>query len=540
MRQLAKDAIEFDPNTVGVARQDRRHLRRKRFWQILLAVVVLVLVGLSLIWANWPFRRSKVIADLEDAMNGKVEIRKFRRTFFPHPGCVAEDVIFKSYGGLENAVPITIRKLTIEGGLREMFRKHVPRLRAEGVRLIAPSPGYLAGWRPSDSKLEVVVDEFIISDSVLEFSGQRQPAPGPERKTPSQEQETSLKFTISKLDLRNPGTNQPFRFEAALHNPTPPGDLRLNGFFGPWRSENTGETRLGGTYAFERANLGVFHGIAGTLSSQGSFTGMLQQVEVSGKTNTPDFEVTDTGHKIGLSTEFQARINTVNGDVALERVDARLGKSRIGVAGTVAGAKGEKGKTASLDMSVRAGRIEDFLFLFLDDRVAPMFGAFSFKGRVRLPPGKEPFTKRLELSGGFGIGDASLHNPVTQSKLEEFSERAEGEKDEPPERVVSDLKGRVVLRGGMATFSQTSFHVPGAIAHLHGTYSLLNYRIDLHGRLLTEATLPKATSGVKSFLLRVISPLLKKNHRGGGVVALSITGFYPQPVYKTAPVTHPI
>ena len=541
MRHLVKDGREFNSTDAGVVRQKQIMTKNKRFWQILVAVMVLVLVGLSLIAAGWPFQRSKVIADLEDAMNGKVEIGRFRRTYFPHPGCVAEEVTFKSYGNLENAVPITVRRLTLEGSFRGMFTKHVPVLRAEGVRVVASSAGYLAGWRRNESKVDVIVDQFIISDSVLEFSHPPEDASEVGGKTkPEKEQRPSLKFAISKLDLRNPGPNEPFRFEAALRNPTPPGDLRVNGLLGPWRSGKANETPLAGRYSFERANLGAFHGIAGTLSSQGSFTGSLEQIEVSGKTDTPDFEVTSTGHKVALSTDFQARVSTKNGDVVLERVDARLGKSRIGVEGAIAGAKGEKRKTASLAMSVGSGRIEDFLFLFLNDRVAPMLGTFSFKGRVRLPPGKEPFTERLELAGDFGIGDASVHNPVTQSKLEELSGRAEGEKDEPPERIVSDLKGHVVLRGGTATFYNTSFRVPGAIAHLHGTYNLLNHRIALDGRLLTDATLAQATSGAKSFLLKVISPLLKKNRRGGGVVALSITGFYPQPVYKTTLVTHPI
>jgi hypothetical protein len=101
------------------------------------------------------------------------------------------------------------------------------------------------------------------------------------------------------------------------------------------------------------------------------------------------------------------------------------------------------------------------------------------------------------------------------------------------------LKGHVILRDGTASFSRLSFRVPGAVARLHGTYSLVSHRIDLHGRLSTKATLSQATSGVKSFLLKVVGPLLKKNHRGGGVVALSVTGIYPHPIYNTAPIAGP-
>jgi hypothetical protein len=55
-----------------------------------------------------------------------------------------------------------------------------------------------------------------------------------------------------------------------------------------------------------------------------------------------------------------------------------------------------------------------------------------------------------------------------------------------------------------------------------------------------QAKLNQATSGMKSFLLKVMRPILKKNRHGGGVVALSVTGIYPHPVYKTTPIADPI
>jgi hypothetical protein len=144
--------------------------------------------------------------------------------------------------------------------------------------------------------------------------------------------------------------------------------------------------------------------------------------------------------------------------------------------------------------------------------------------------------QKVELQGDFGIDAARVTNPGTQANLEALSERAEGEPDEVPERVVSDLKGHVVLRQGVATFSNLSFSVPGAVARLQGTYSLLTHRINLRGKVLMKANLSKATSGVKSFLLKVINPFLKKNHHGGAIVPITVTGIYPHPVYKTDPI----
>jgi hypothetical protein len=78
--------------------------------------------------------------------------------------------------------------------------------------------------------------------------------------------------------------------------------------------------------------------------------------------------------------------------------------------------------------------------------------------------------------------------------------------------------------------------VPGALAHLHGTFDLITEKIDLHGMLIMEATLPRATSGVKSFLLRAVDPFLKKNRHGRAKFPVSITGTYQKPEYRADPI----
>ena len=73
-----------------------------------------------------------------------------------------------------------------------------------------------------------------------------------------------------------------FFFRAALINTEPPGEIRSSGQFGPWNSEAPGITPVSGSYTFDNANLGVFEGIAGTLSSRGKFSGRLERIESEG------------------------------------------------------------------------------------------------------------------------------------------------------------------------------------------------------------------------------------------------------------------
>jgi hypothetical protein len=65
---------------------------------------------------------------------------------------------------------------------------------------------------------------------------------------------------------------------------------------------------------------------------------------------------------------------------------------------------------------------------------------------------------------------------------------------------------------------------------------LITEKVDLRGILLMEATLPQATTGIKSFLLRALDPFLKKNRQGGAKFPISITGTYQKPEYRADPV----
>ena len=60
------------------------------------------------------------------------------------------------------------------------------------------------------------------------------------------------------------------RYDADLTIPKPPGTVRSTGNFGPWNASEPGDTPLKGDYTFDNADLGIFAGIAGTLSSKGT------------------------------------------------------------------------------------------------------------------------------------------------------------------------------------------------------------------------------------------------------------------------------
>jgi hypothetical protein len=273
----------------------------------------------------------------------------------------------------------------------------------------------------------------------------------------------------------------------------------------------------------------MFHGIAGMLSSQGKFQGTLEHIGVRGSTDTPDFEVTSSGHSVKLETQFEAFVNAENGDVMLQRVNSNFNKTTVVSNGGVVGTPDHEGKTATVDLQVSNGRIQDILRLFVTSDEAPMSGAVSLRAHVMIPPGAKPFLKKVELLSDFGV-DTGSFKPKTQQHVNQLSAASRGESDDNPATVLSDLKGHVVLRDGTATFSNLSFGVPGAFAEMHGTYNLLTNGIDLHGILKMDSDLSKMEHGVKSLLLKTMDPFFTKK-AGGSAVPFKITGTYKHPSF---------
>ena len=500
-----------------------KHGGTRRRWLAMLAVAIAILIAAGMVFLGraWPFTRAKVIQELEQATSSTVQIGEFHRTYFPHVGCVALQVTLKRGSDPQSQAELMVEKLTIQGTWSGLLTRHLALIKAERAHAVFPPLGSGQSWKPTESK--VVVDQFIANGSVVEFSRKDKPP---------------LKFLVSEFAAHHLATYDPMKFEARLRNPEPPGEVEASGTFGPWNMERVSVTPVAGTYSFRDADLGAFRGIGGKLSSNGQFHGTLERIDVAGNTDTPDFVVRHSSHRMDLASDFQVEVNALDGNVELNQVVARVMQTTVVSHGSVAEQGKARGKTATLDLEVRSGRIQDLLLLFVSEKQSPLSGVVSLKARTDVPPGPEPFLQKLQMTGDFGIASALFGKRETEQQLKKLSAVARGEPDHAadPANVLSDLRGHVVVRDGVATFTNLSFHVPGALARLHGTFNLTSERVDLHGTLFMEASLPKASSGIKSFLLKAIDPFLKKNRRGGAEFPVSITGTYQHPVYRADPV----
>lgn len=493
----------------------------ERRWRriLLIAIVTLAILCVSalILIRHWPFAEGPVVQNLREASDSQLKVRSFRETYFP-PGCVLEGVVF-DHRPNEAKPLISIEKLTIEGSYSGLLANRVSRITAEGMHVIVPPFGTGAAITTSPSKTKI--GEIIADGAVVDFAS-------------SDPNNPSLRFVIRAASLHDVSWSGPLTYQVEVRNPEPPGNVTATGKFGVWNRDNAGETPISGEYTFEGADLSVYQGIAGKLSSRGKFEGKLSHIDISGTTDTPDFEVKSGGHPMQLKTEFSAYVDAIHGDTFLKKVEGDFWKTHIVAAGSVVTSANGKGKTALIDFRANQARIEDLLRLFVNAKRAPMSGAVNLKAHVEIPPGGEDFLRKVRLRGSFGIADGIFTAPQTQQDVNKLSSGARGERESTadPETVLTDLAGTVNLHQGTATFLDLSFGVPSAAARLHGTFNLINEKIDLRGQLKLDSEISKTENGGKALLLKSIEPFFKKKkNKRGEVVPVHISGTYEHPSF---------
>jgi hypothetical protein len=506
------------------AREKPSHGRR---WLILAAAILLVLlcIGAIILAFHWPFSAQNITQSIQEDWPGKITVQRFHRTYFPHPGCVLENVVLTRGSTPSDTLLVAIQKLTIAANYHDLLLRpgYVSTVTFEGLKASIPSEKPQDQPKPQRTSKSinssVRLGEVFTKDAVLEIA---------------QENDGPLRFEIHRLTLKSITNSSPMSYDLAMRNAQPPGEIRSRGKLGPLNTQDLDSIPLSGSYTFDQADLGVFGGIAGTLSAKGEFHGVLGKIETQGTTDTPNFEVTRSKHAVPLKTKFSATVDGTGGDTILHSVEVSFLRTAVHVEGSVAGKPGQPGKITSLNIAVRDGHVDDVLRLFVKANKPPMEGQINIHAHAVLPPGSRPFIKKLELQGEFDIAHAQWENAARQTKLNELSKRASGKKkDQPVENVTADIKGTATMTGAIAKFSEASFKVPGAEAAMHGTYDLENMTIDFHGDLKTDSSISGETTGAKAMLLKPLDPLFKRKH-AGAVVPVAVTGSYAKPQFGLA------
>ncbi|MCC7242563.1 MAG: hypothetical protein IT180_11610 [Acidobacteria bacterium] len=341
-------------------------------------------------------------------------------------------------------------------------------------------------------------------------------------------------FDIFRLDMADVRLDAPSAFKATLTNPIPFGSIESQGAFGPWVSDEPGQTPVAGTFVFN-ADLGTIKGIAGALTSHGRFSGPLARIEAAGSTRTPDFRIPKLrAAALPLETEFEAVIDGTSGDVELTRVMSELGASAILARGRVVGMNGIKGKRVVLDVTSDDSHIEDYLRLTVPVEPPLMTGVVTLTTSFDLPPGEADVVDRLELDGRVHLATARFTRAAIQDKVDELSRRGRGRpEDDRVDDVASNIDTTFALKDGTLRLRRLTYTVTGATIRLGGAYHLESRAMDFAGEALLDASVSNTQRGFKHYLLKPFDPLFRR--KGAGTrLAIDVSGTVDRPRFGVA------
>ncbi|MES1255776.1 MAG: hypothetical protein ABUS56_09215 [Acidobacteriota bacterium] len=505
--------------------------RRSRIWLasgvVLLAAVVLVVaaaVAVGPLGSNHLRRR--LAAALGAHLEGEVEIASLRARMWPRFEVAADGLVVRHRGRRDVPPLIVVRSVAVEASLLDVLRRHVRLVTLSGLEIHVPPDHYRDGAADGDRGTTdaanthtatstrgraIVVDTLVTNDAQLSIIP-REPAKPPRV------------WAIHRLRMQSVAFDRAMPFEAALANAVPPGEIGVQGSFGPWQAGKPGQTPLEGTFTLARADLGVFKGISGILSAHGEFGGVLGRIGIHGETDTPRFVVAVGGHPVPLHADYHATVDGTNGDTILDQIDGSFLGTRLVAKGRVVETAGRMGRTVALDVTMDHARLEDVLRLAAKAARPPMTGALELKTRFVLPPGDRDVVEKLRLDGEFAVARVTFTNIDVQHKVNELSHRSRGRAPAvKPDSVVSNFRGRFRLREATLGLDGLTFDMPGARVRLSGTYGLKPGRLDFKGLLSMDAKLSETQRGFKRLLLKAIDPFFK-GKGGGSAIPIKIEG----------------
>jgi hypothetical protein len=474
-----------------------------------------------------PLARNYAISALKKRYKSDVELGGVQISLFPTVHATGQNLVLRLSKEKNMPPMVVIRRFTVEARFAGLFDnpKRIRKLTLEGLQLhIPPRSGDSHDDASANGSADSEVIPFILEEVI---------ADGTTLETlPADPQKDPLKFAIHQLTLHSVGARRPMTFHAELENAKPPGFIHSDGDFGPWNPDEPGDTPLGGKYTFSNADLSVFHGIGGHLSSSGQYRGQLARIDVHGTTDVPDFSLSLADHPMHLRTRFEATVDGTNGNTDLHPVHAVLDDSAFDVSGSIERNALQKHKEIDLQAETQGTDLEDFLRLSVNGSRPPMTGDISFKTKVKIPPGENPVVDRLQLEGIFTLRRVKFTSATVQQKIASLSHHAQGEpKDTSTTGVNAAFAGRFRLRAGVLALPRLRFEVPGADVRLDGQYKLRSGDIDFKGTARLDATISQMTTGIKHILLKPLDPLFK--HDGAGaVVPITISGTRGSPSFR--------
>src|ERR1035438_2506764 len=226
--------------TSQVGRKTPRH--GARHWMIGSAVAVFALLAAGVLFANahWPYRYRIVKPMLEGVLGSQVQISRYHRTYFPHPGFVAVGITLRRKSAPDLPPLGSVDGLIVQGRWSDllMLRPRVALVDITALHIVVPAIGSRAnhedfppGSASDFSGPDTLIDDLKIHRGVLDImraDGNR------------------YSFPIVELDIRNFQKGRTNTFAVNMQNARPWGLIQSTGSFGPLNAPDLGQTPVTG------------------------------------------------------------------------------------------------------------------------------------------------------------------------------------------------------------------------------------------------------------------------------------------------------
>jgi hypothetical protein len=526
--------------------------RRTKKWlagigaAVAVMLVAMSVTGYVLARRIEPFIREQVIAYLHDRFDSEVEIAALRVRM--RRAALVETLLNRGHGliatvegdgvqlrhkGRRDLPPMfAMKQFRFDVELRTLLDKtrvlHL--VTVDGMEINVPPKGQrpdLASGTgqdtsspqdaAADTSSNVLFEEVIITNATLTI-------------LPNNSKKFPLRFDIHRVRLESAGQHVAMKYEAALTNAKPRGEVQSRGTLGPWVADEPGDSHLSGVYNFANADLGVFSGIGGTLESSGQFEGTLSSVNVKGEATVPNFRLKQVGNPVRLQTRFQVRVDGTSGDTILQPVNGSLGGTSFRTSGGIIRHESDLRRTISLNVSMPSGNIQDLLSLAM--KGTPFIrGKIALNTKIDIPPLTGSVREKLLLDGQFQLSQARFLKSTVQDQIDTLSRRGRGQPGNTDiSGVVSLMAGKFTLANEMITFQSLSFAVPGSGVDLAGTYDLDRDALDFHGTLRLQAKVSETMTGWKRWVLKPIDPFFSKQG-AGTLLRIQVVGTSKDPKF---------
>jgi hypothetical protein len=108
-----------------------------------LLAVVLLGVGFHFVRAYWPYRYRMVEPTLERVFASQIKMAHYHRTYFPHPGFVADGLTLRRNSAPDLPPVGSVEHVRVEGSWLDLLllRNRISAVYADGLHVVIPPVG---------------------------------------------------------------------------------------------------------------------------------------------------------------------------------------------------------------------------------------------------------------------------------------------------------------------------------------------------------------------------------------------------------------